>query len=190
MPTLKIACKGAATLLHSELTEYQGELKSLSKADYERLKEQLVKYDFSFPIDVWQHEGVNYILDGHQRLRTIKQMEEEGWTIPPLPVNFVDATVESAPRKLLGAASQFGEVQNQGLYEFQSKHDLELDELIAIARFPEINFESYRQEYFQDIDQESENSKIIEGAKELDQSDFENFDHQCPKCGFEFNGKK
>lgn len=30
----------------------------------------------------------------------------------------------------------------------------------------------------------------IEGAKELDEDDFDNFDKQCPKCGFEWDDKK
>ena len=31
------------------------------------------------------------------------------------------------------------------------------------------------------------NTKIHEGAKEYSESDFSDFNHQCPKCGFEFN---
>ena len=31
--------------------------------------------------------------------------------------------------------------------------------------------------------------EINNTSKELDQDDFSNFDHQCPKCGFEFDGK-
>lgn len=30
----------------------------------------------------------------------------------------------------------------------------------------------------------------ITGSKELSESDFQEFDHQCPKCGFEFNDNK
>jgi len=30
----------------------------------------------------------------------------------------------------------------------------------------------------------------IDGAKELDASDFDNFGHQCPKCGFEWDDNK
>lgn len=29
-----------------------------------------------------------------------------------------------------------------------------------------------------------------EGAKELSEDEFSDFDHQCPKCGFEFDAKK
>lgn len=28
----------------------------------------------------------------------------------------------------------------------------------------------------------------VEGSKELDESEFSDFDHTCPKCGFEFDG--
>lgn len=34
-----------------------------------------------------------------------------------------------------------------------------------------------------------EQPKDIEGSKELSEDDFKNFDHQCPKCGFEFNSQ-
>ena len=40
---------------------------------------------------------------------------------------------------------------------------------------------------FDPADFEPKELPDIEGAKELDASDFDNFDHQCPKCGFEFN---
>lgn len=35
-----------------------------------------------------------------------------------------------------------------------------------------------------------EQPKDIEGSKELSEDDFKNFDHQCPKCGFEFNSQE
>lgn len=31
---------------------------------------------------------------------------------------------------------------------------------------------------------------VIEGSKELGEDSFSNFQHQCPKCGFEFDGEK
>ena len=31
--------------------------------------------------------------------------------------------------------------------------------------------------------------KDINGSKEYSPDDFDNFQHQCPKCGFEYNGK-
>lgn len=40
---------------------------------------------------------------------------------------------------------------------------------------------------FDDSFFDNEKTKEIKSGKELDESDFSNFDHQCPKCGFEFN---
>lgn len=32
-------------------------------------------------------------------------------------------------------------------------------------------------------------AKEYEGAEEYDEDEFSEFEHQCPRCGFEFNGK-
>lgn len=45
----------------------------------------------------------------------------------------------------------------------------------------------FNDDFFKKLDQPQEN---IEGAKELLEDDFSNFDHQCPKCGFEFNSQE
>ena len=102
---LKIACESARTLPFSEMTEFQGELKSLSKEDYEKLRRQLETSGYSFPISIWKApDGLNYILDGHQRLRTIKAMAADGWEIPDLPVSYTEAsTYKEAKQKLLGS---------------------------------------------------------------------------------------
>ena len=41
-----------------------------------------------------------------------------------------------------------------------------------------------------DLGIEPEPTKTIDGAKELDENDFDNFDNCCPKCGFEWDNKK
>ena len=43
---------------------------------------------------------------------------------------------------------------------------------------------------FDPADFEPKELPDIDGAKELDASDFNDFDHQCPKCGFEFDDSK
>jgi site-specific DNA-methyltransferase (adenine-specific) len=40
-----------------------------------------------------------------------------------------------------------------------------------------------------DIDKENNKESNITGSKELNEDEFSQFEHQCPKCGFEFNGK-
>ena len=43
---------------------------------------------------------------------------------------------------------------------------------------------------FDPADFEPKELPDIDGAKELNASDFDNFDHQCPKCGFEWDDNK
>lgn len=189
MSRLKIACEAAACLPHTALTEFQGELKSLSTEDYAKLRGQL-EHGYSFPIAIWRApDGLNYILDGHQRLRTIRRMEADGWEIPDLPVSFTEAaTYKEAKAKLLAAASQYGKVESQGLYEFMTDADLELEDIMAANRFPEIDFSNFEMEFFSEFSQSTSSDNSSEnGAKELSQDQFSQFEHQCPKCGFEFN---
>jgi ParB-like chromosome segregation protein Spo0J len=41
-----------------------------------------------------------------------------------------------------------------------------------------------------DDDQQETKTETIDGSKELDESNFDDFDHECPKCGFEWDDKK
>lgn len=164
MPSLKIACQGADTLPYTELTEFQGELKSLSKSDFEAMRRQLVENGFSFPIALWvSPEGKNCILDGHQRLRVIRELAKEGWTIPELPVTWVDADNEQqAKEKLLAAAGAFGTVSDQGLYELITSADLDIDRIAEMTRFREIDFDVFKEEFFIDLNQSDSKSDNVE----------------------------
>jgi len=138
-----------------DLAELQGDLKTLSKADYQRLKKSIVDLGFSFPAHIWRDpDGKAWILDAHQRCRTLKNMrDKEGWTIPPLPICEVEAKdIKEAKRKCLAAASQYGVVESQGLYEFMSEADLSLPEIEDSFRFPEIDMGVFAQEYFKEND--------------------------------------
>lgn len=174
MATIRIACEGAGLLSIDDMTEFQGELKSLSKANYEKLKMQLEK-GYSFPIAIWKApDGLNYILDGHQRLRTLSRMRSEGWVVPLLPVSYTEAqSYKEAKEKLLAAASQFGTVESQGLYEFLSDANLDIDEIVKATAFPEINFDDFRNEFFDNNHDDEPTEK--KPKKKL-----------CPECGHSF----
>ena len=146
---IEIKCRGASSIPHYQLTEYQGELKSLDRENYEKLRKMILELGFSEPICVWQHEGNNYILNGHQRLRTVTQMAEEGFSIPPLPVVFVEADSHAqAKRKLLALASQYGKVEGQGLYEYLIQSEIMPQELEESFRLPEIKMDRFMEEFF------------------------------------------
>ena len=157
MAKIEIKCKGSDTLPYGDLTELQGPLKSLSKENYDKLKKQILELGFSSPVHIWKSGKKNYILDGHQRLRVIRKMaSEEGYTVPDLPVVMVEAkTMTEAKKKLLALASQFGSVEREGLYEFMSEADFGFED-IEDFHFPEIPFESFRDEYERDPEVKTE----------------------------------
>lgn len=142
--TLKIACIGHSQAALDAFTEFQGELKTLSAADYEALRHQMAEGGFSFPLNVWKDGDGLFILDGHQRLRTLKKMQEEGWQIPELPYSLVEAdSVQEAKRKLLAAASQYGKATEAGLAAFLKEVQITPIELAANFPLPGINMPKF-----------------------------------------------
>ena len=66
----------------SELTPFQGKLKTLSPENYQKLKSEILKTGFNFAQHVWPNEGQLYIIDGHQRKTALEMMRAEGIEIP------------------------------------------------------------------------------------------------------------
>ena len=187
--TVSIKCKGSRTLPVSSLKPFQGNLKTLTEANYVKLKGLIQSQGFSFPVFVWHDKdnNVNYLLDGHQRVRTLEKMISEGFQVGDIPVADVQAsTFKEAKKKLLAAASQFGEVDQQGLYEFVVENDFEPDFLEENYSFPQVDLKHFTDGYFN----EGSNMDPDKGSKEYDEKDFDKFDTICPKCGFEFNAKQ
>lgn len=143
MSEIPVACEGSCRVELDELIDLQGDLKALSDENFRRLRRQIVEHGFSAPFTIWWgDEDRAYILDGHQRRRTLLRMrDEEGWDVPPLPCCEVAAEDEQeAKLKLLGFASQYGEVQQGGLREFLFDLGIEdVNEVLANWRLPEIN---------------------------------------------------
>lgn len=133
----------------TELSEFQGNLKDLSSENYVKLKNEILELGFSFVIHAWKNDGKLYILDGHQRTRTLMKMREEGFTVPKIPVVLVQADdYKQAKKKVLAGTSQFGEMTGQGLYEFIGESGLDWRDVIRENRFPEIDPVKFVEEFF------------------------------------------
>lgn len=175
---ISIRCAGSRSLDLNEINEFQGDLKDLSKENYERLKNIILKHGYSFATHVWQNpeDGKWMTIDGHQRTRVLKMLRDEGFFVPPLPVVEVQAdSWLQAKEKILAGTSQYGEMTDQGLYEFMSVSGIDnsfLDDL----RFPELDIEKWKDGY-----------QLDNTSAELDLAKFDGFNHTCPKCGFEWN---
>jgi hypothetical protein len=141
MKTIKITCNGATTVSLDEVTPLQGDLKSLSREDYSKLKRSILKYGFSFPFFLWQNGKKKFSLDGHQREKVLKKMRDEGYEIPKLPAVLIEAANEKeAKEKILLVSSQYGHMTEQSLVKFLSDVAIDLEEL-DLMKLPEVKLE-------------------------------------------------
>ena len=136
---IKIACKGADLLDIDDLKDFQGELKTLSEENYEKLKLDLCMLGFSEPVSVWKEGEEIHILNGHQRIKALKRMRNEGYEVDQIPVSYVYADdIKQAKKKVLALTSQFGEISNGSLDVFIEQNKLDKKEILEVFRFPEI----------------------------------------------------
>lgn len=109
MKTIKIKCQGADSIPFESIEIFQGNLKKLSKQNLNKLKSLILKLGFCAPFFIWQNDGHNWSLDGTQRDRALKSLQDEGYEIPLIPVAYIEADSEQDAReKLLAISSQFG----------------------------------------------------------------------------------
>lgn len=117
----------------SALEPFQGELKSLSKREYDKLKASLLTHGVIVPFFVWDDNGRYRLMDGHQRDRVF---EREGWAMD-VPVVWVAADNEQdAKRKLLVISSQYGRVTQEGWDEFT----FDVPDAAEVAHFDALPF--------------------------------------------------
>lgn len=138
--TVRVECEGADMVALEHLQAFQGDLKTLSDENYGRLRALILRLGFSEPVGVWRHNVDRKIINGHQRLRTLLRMRDEGVIVPAeIPVNWIEAASErEAKEKVLSLTSQFGTVTLEGLEGFAREAELDLPDLAADFRFPEL----------------------------------------------------
>lgn len=168
------------------LEPLQGPLKSLSEDDFEKLKKSILEEGFFAPLFLW-HSGKSIkIIDGHQRVRVLQKLREEGVTIPKIPAVTIYAKNKAqALKRLLLTTSAFGKIQRDGLYELIE----ELGDPAALMNelsLPGVESKGFIAEYYQDI----EGAEPPKGASEISSERFEKFSCKCPKCGFEFDAQR
>ena len=136
-----------------DLNEFQGELKKLTKENFNKLWKSIQESGFSEPFVVWQDKKKEiWVLGGNQRLRVLTERKKEGEEIPLVPCNFVKLESRRAAKKLLLAlASQYGEVTEEGLYKYAMENEFDIDFLKDNYSFPGIDLDEFDQEYFEDL---------------------------------------
>lgn len=129
---IAVKAKGNTTLPIDRLLEFQGSLKRLTQKNREKLVSSICERGFIAPIFVWDDKGEYRLLDGHQRIKTLLWMRQNGWDIPMLPVDVIEADDEQdAKKKLLAITSQYGEFDIAGYMEFTE--GVELDDTMRLV---------------------------------------------------------
>jgi hypothetical protein len=172
MKEIRVTCRAADILPIDSLIEFQGNLKSISKDNLDKLKRSILRHGFTAPIFVWH--GVDYhIIDGHQRLKALCSLREEGYDMPLLPVVYIEADNEAeAKEKLLYITSQYGEFSTNGVYEFMDGLEVDWEDLrLSVGEF------TISQDALPDFD-----SLLDESGDETAGGTA----NVCPKCGFEW----
>ncbi len=125
---IQVKSKGHTFLPIDRLIEFQGNLKRLTQQNREKLMASILEKGFIAPIFVWDDTGEYRLLDGHQRIKTLLWMRQQGWDIPMLPVDIIEADTEKdAKEKLLLIASQYGDFTTDGYKEFAEGLDLDTE---------------------------------------------------------------
>ena len=146
--TVRIECQGATTASLDQLLPFQGKLKTLTDESYSKFKRIIEDLGFSEPISIWKQDKDHNILNGHQRLETLKRMQAEGWIVPPIPINLVQAkSIQEAKRKVLALTSQYGDITKDGLHEFMMEADLNFDDLSDFKFEADFTMDEFRADF-------------------------------------------
>ncbi len=170
--TVRINCTGAELLPISFLNELQGGLKELKPENEAKLRKNILELGFSEPVTIWKKGDKYYIVNGHQRVKVLAKMQEEGYAVPKIPANIVEAENKKAAMKLvLSLTSQFGTMTRESLLTFGEEAGLELEDIEQSFIFPDVNLE---------LDGPEKKTVSFKANKDGEPK------HECPKCGHKY----
>lgn len=156
----------------SDLVPYARNARQHSDSQIASIIASIREFGFTQPILI---DRLNTVIAGHGRLAAAQKMEME--TVPVIRLEHLTDTQRRAYTLIDNQLALNSTWDTEMLkIEIEELDNLQFD--VDLLSFPDID----------DILKETI-TKTGEGSKELNESDFSEFDHQCPKCGFEFNAK-
>lgn len=124
------------TLIKREkLREFQGKLKKDRPDLIDKLSEEILARGFNLPIAIWVNhpEGTPLILDGHQRLKALDLLAEQGKTLKDDEIPTVGILAENdadAWQKVLEYNSRHSEIDQEFLAFVIESHDLDTENIV------------------------------------------------------------
>lgn len=128
---ISIKCEGKESFDIDDLLPLQGKLKSITKEQFNKLKQSLIKDGLPLGFHVWKDSKDKvYICDGHHRQLALKALRDDGYFIPPVPCNVVIAkTKKEAAKIVLISNSKYAEMSQESLSDFMIDFEMKLDDL-------------------------------------------------------------
>lgn len=189
MKKVEIKCTGSDYAAVEDFHPLQGELKSLSEENYQKLRYQILTYGFSEPVAAWEKGNVKFIISGHQRVATLKRMKEEGYEVPYIPYVMVSAENEhEAKMKVLSMASQYGTITPTGLRSFIEDMDLEIADLEQNFALPGVDLPALALEDDSTEVDVSKHKRTI-GANKINEKEVDeniSTENECPSCAYKW----
>lgn len=130
MAEIEIKCTGTDIVPFRQLKDFQGDLKTITDDNLEKLKNSIIKNGFCAPVFVWKNKDKNYLIDGHQRLKALNSLFADGYTIPDIPIVYITAdSKKDAKKKLLYISSQYGQFTIDGYADFAIDLNIDFNDL-------------------------------------------------------------
>lgn len=129
--TINIKCEAKDYYQLDDLIPFQGNLKSIDKSKFDKLKSSLIKDGLPLGFHVWKDsKGKVFIIDGHHRQLALKALQDEGYHIPALPCTLVMAkNKKEAAKAVLISNSKYAEMSQESLSDFMIDMELDFGEL-------------------------------------------------------------
>lgn len=171
---IRITYEARHALPLDEVADFQGDAKTITRGNLDKLKRSIKKHGFFVPLFVWRKGSTTWIIDGHQRRKALLELRDEGEEVPPIPVEYIDAkSKKDAAEKLLAITSQFGEFDRVGLADWMAIYTLKLDEY----RLVDVDLTIAAT-----IEQPAGPDSFAEMDEEIET------EHECPSCGYRWSG--
>ena len=181
MNQLRVSCDTKLRIPLDELHGIQGNLKSMTPENRVKFRNLILKDGISFSLHVWkQVESIDdkavikwWVIDGHGRVDLLREMREDGFTVPAIPcVEIEAADFRDAKTRVLSASSSFQHIEPDELNEFLRSMDL----APAVIYDYDLNVNV---EPLVAIDEPEPKKKTVEFEASVGDNKSE-----CPKCGY------
>lgn len=175
--TIHIKCEAKSYYQLDDLNHFQGDLKSIDKDQFLKLKKSLISDGLPIGFHVWvDKKNKVWTIDGHHRVLALKALRDDGYDIPSLPCVIVQAKdKKEAAKAVLINNSKYAKMSQESLSDFMIGFELQMPELDNLD-LPDLSMNNFGLED-KDFNPGNENDQ-----GKLDQKSLKT----CPECGHEF----